>query len=400
MATGISTYGQVFAQINTIKRQQLDINTLSTQLSTGKITQKFTGLDTNVLSSKRARADLQALDTYNSNITNSKRRLSLMQDSIQGFKNHAREFLDMISNLSRESTHQGGDIIFYDDPATPEVENIQLGHTSADTDIDLQSMIDFADNIYDSFLDLLNIEDGGRYLLSGAESGVKPINDTGTLDAAVNTLITDWKDGNITTDDLIADLSDRTTETNPNAITDSTVGYSTKLSNGDVGDVFVRASETLEVKYTSLATESAFRDVLVAVSYVKSESLSPIADAYIPPNPGTPGSVPDVKGAPGATLDEQKENFFAVLNSLQGMVNKAVDDMDLELFKLAGVEARLNKLQINQQQEKSILESMVADIENTDQNEVALKLNATLTQIESSYAISSRLQQLSLVNFI
>jgi len=401
MVTGISTLGQALAQLERIQSQQNSVGDLSTQLATGRKTQRFSGLDTDVLVSQRSRAAYASLETYNSNITNAQRRIQLMQNAVGEFQDQARNFLGVIQGLSQESTHQEGEVITYDDPTTTSViEVTQVGLTSAEPAQELELLTSFAANIYDRFFALVNIQDGDRYLLSGAETRTQPLNDTGTIDAAIGALIVDWKDGSISTEDFIADLTDRTTGSNANALTDSTVGYSLELANGDVGDIFVRADDRVEVNYTTLATEDAFRDILVAAKYFSNENLPPIADAYIPPNTGTPPFTPDVNGAPGETLDEQKESFFEVLNVLATSVSKAIDDLDLISFKLANAEARITEISVDHQQEQNFLQGIISDVEDADQNEVALKLQTLLTQLESSYAVTARVQQLSLVNFI
>ena len=59
--TGISTLGQALNRINLLNDQTTILDSLTTQLATGKKTRAFTGLETDILSSKRARADFQAV---------------------------------------------------------------------------------------------------------------------------------------------------------------------------------------------------------------------------------------------------------------------------------------------------------------------------------------------------
>ena len=55
--TGVSTLGQALSQLERIKVQQEGFDSLSRQLSSGKKTNKFSGLGKDVLVSKRYRAD-------------------------------------------------------------------------------------------------------------------------------------------------------------------------------------------------------------------------------------------------------------------------------------------------------------------------------------------------------
>ncbi|MDB2682778.1 flagellin [Alphaproteobacteria bacterium] len=403
MATGVSTLGQALARIDRINVQQTQLNDLSTQLATGKKTQKFSGLGTDVLTSKRARADFQSLDVYKNNIKNASRRISLMLNAVKEFQEQTRNFLGSINLVAQQADHEanGVNILSYDDPTTPNViETTKIGVDSAEMSVDFQSMTSLASTVYDFLETLLNVQDGDRYLLSGAETSTEPFTDTGTLDAAISSQISDWKAGTVSTDQIIQNLNDRDASTNPGAVTDSIIGYSAPLSSANAGNIFVRADDNLEVEYTTLANEEPFRDIMVAVSYFKNENLPPISDVYEPPNVPTPPFSPDIQGAPGADNQEKQENFFQVLNTLSGVVNNALDQLDLVVFKLSSAQGRITELGIQHSEEQNLLQGVISDVEDADQNEVALKLNTILTQLEASYAVTSRVQQLSLVNYI
>lgn len=394
--TGVSTLGQALAQIERIRDQQILIDSFSTQLTTGKKTQKFSGLSQDVLTSKRARADINALENYINNINNAERRIKQSLVAIEEFKAQAENLSGLLVGFSQQSVPQEGETVYFDDPATTEVEAIPIGLDSSQPSVELETLADFAENIFDLFADLVNVQDGDRYLLSGAETRTQPLADTGALDAAINTLLGEWRAGTITTDDLIADLGDRTTSGgNLDAITDTIVGYSPVLSAGNVKDVFVRVDETTEVNYTALATDDAFRDILVAAAYFKSESLGPVVDEV---DPDTLAVI--TEGAPGANIDESTDNFFAVFNSLIASVNNAIDDIDQVRFKLENSRVRLNEVKESHTNEINLLKDVVSDVEDVDINEVAVSLNSLSVQLDASYRVTARLQQISLVNFI
>ena len=201
--TGVSTLGQALRQIENIKKQQTTFTTLSTQLATGKKTQNFSGLGTDALSSIRSRSSIVTLDSYIGNIGKADTRLKIMLSSIEEFQSQGENLSNGFIGLIQQGTHQLGEIVTYDDPSTPFVyEETPVGMTSSKPDVELKSLIDLASNLFDRMTELLNAKDGDRYVLGGAETLTKPFNDSGTLDAAVGTLITNWKDGAITTDQL------------------------------------------------------------------------------------------------------------------------------------------------------------------------------------------------------
>lgn len=406
--TGVSTLGQSLSQIERIKEIQAQFSTLSIQLSTGRKTDKFSGLGTDVLIDKRSRANIKALETYNNNITKAQRRIDLTLNAINEFRAQAQTVYSSLVSLAQESTHQEGEIVYYDDPLTPNVnEHVAVGHTSGEIDFEMENIQSLASDIYDVLYDLLNAQEGDRYLLGGADTTTQPINDTGALATAITVQINSWKTGAITTDDLIADLRDRdpTATGNFDTINDTILGYSAALTAGNVGDVFVRVDEKTEIKYTALASDDAFRDIMVAVSYLKSGNLGPIADVYAEPYTlGDPvlndANGNPMNGAPGADLDEMKENFFAVINALVASVEGALENVDKVRFDLEAKKARLATIQNQNTFEKNALDNLVGDIEGVDINDVAVKITSLQTSLEASYSVTSRVLQLSLVNYI
>jgi len=399
--TGISTLAQALGQIDRIQSQQTLLDNLSTQLATGKKTQKFSGLGTNILATQRARTDLSSLETYVDNIKNAERRTKLTLTAIEEFQQQAENFSNALVGLSQESAHQRGEPIYYDDPLTPDVEeNTIIGYSSAEPDVDFETLQDLASNLYDFMVDLLNTKDGDRHLLGGADTSTPPITDSGVLDSAISTRINAWQAGTITNEELIADLDDRTIEDgNLDAITDTIVGFSSTLSAGQAGKVFVRIDEKSEIDATVFANDRGFRDIMVALSYIKSADLGPIADeVQIDDATGLPVTL--TEGAPGADVDEQTDNFFEVFNFLSATVNRALDDIDQQRFKLENARARIDQVKSNHQQEQNVLQTAIDEIENVDINEVAVRLNSLQLQLEASYGVTARIQQLSLVNFL
>ena len=397
--TGISTLGQALDQIERIKKQQGLFDDLTTQLTSGKKTQRFSGLKNDVLVSQRARADFKSLESYINNITIADRRINLMSTAIEEFKTQAKNFQNQLVQFSQESVHQKGLKVVYDDPLTPNVnENLQVGMTDSAPDADFFTLQKLAQNIYGLMVDLANTKDGERFLFGGAETLTQPLTDSGTLDSAISAQITSWKNGTITTDELVANLRDRSATSNPDAITDTIVGYSPALSAGNAGRVFIRIQQNAEIDYTTLANDQAFRDVFVALSYFKSEDLGPIADTYTPPN-SFPG-VPDALGAPGTTLDEMKDNFFQVFNSLTASVNAAIDRADEISSNLETARARIRELRDSQNDQKNVLLNTVSDVENSDINELAVQIQSLQIQINASLAVTARIQDLTLVNFL
>ncbi len=396
--TFVSTLGRTLDQISRLKDLQSELGNLHVQLATGKITQRFKGLGKDVIRSERARADYKTLNTYINNITNADRRIKVMTHTLKEFKSQLEQFVAGMQIFLEAGTHQDGEIVYYDDPSTPEVERIPIGMSSADPSVEFQTLKGLANNMFEYIVDLVNSKDGSRYVLSGAQTLSKPLFDTGLLDTAMSKLIGDWKSGTVSTNGLISALTTRDSSADVNAITDTIVGYSAEISSGNVKGTFVRVGDGSELDYTVLANTEAIRDTLVALNFIRNGDLSPLLDHQDPANPDPAN--PLAKGAPGATLEEQKENFYKVYNKISSMVQKALDKIDIERFKLEQVRANIKEIKDDHLLAQSTLTEEISNVEDADMNKVALTINFMTVRMEASYSVTSTLSKLNLVNYL
>lgn len=396
--TGVSTLGQALRHIENIKGQQVSFSTLSTQMASGKKTQEFSGLGADTLASLRSRTIFQSLEIYTNNLEKADIRIDIMLNSIEEYQAQTENIAANLRGFVQQGPHQMGNPVYYDDPLTSAVETTIVGQTSSEPDNDLKSLQDHAENLFPFLVDLLNAQEGDRFVMAGADSFTKPVEDNGTLDAAMSTLITQWKSGTITTNELIADLTDGTAlDGNPNAITDTIIGYSAPLSSGNTGEVYVRASEDSEFKFTALANEDPFRNILVALSFLKNENLPPVVDTY--ENGVYPG-VPDAQGAPGDTAEEMQDNFYQVLNHVIGMVADSIDQIDQVRFRMETVRVQMTETKQSHESEKNLMLNTISDIEDVDTNEVAVRISVLKSQLEASYQVTSLAAKLSLTNYL
>ena len=404
MTVGVSTLAQALSQVDRIKVLQTKFDTLAEQFTSGKKTQKFSGLGSDALLSQRSRAEFSRLDSYIDTIVNAQRRIELTTNTIEEFKTQALGLYGNLTSLPQESTHSRGDLFLYDDPLTTMItEQTPIGVTSAENNTEFTALLNLADDLNDVFRNLLNTRDGSRYLFAGAGIFTQPLGNAGLLDSKITQLIQDWKDPtNPSTDptaDIISALQNSDSSVDPNAIVDTIVGYSPELSSGNADRIFVKADENTELDYTTLANEQAFRDVVVAVAFLRNTELPPIVDVYEPGNPGPP-TAPDHRGAPGVDVDEMTDNFYRVINAVADMLNNALDEMSEQRFEIDNVRARVEEIKIAHEQSQAIQESIISDVENVDLDEVAVRLSNLEVQLDASFRITARIQDLSLVNFL
>lgn len=398
MTGSISTLGQAIRQIENLNTQQAQISDLTTQLATGKRSQNYSGLSTDALASLRSRTELSSLDVYINNIQRADTTIQLTLRSVEEFQAQTGELSGTLINFLQQGDHLLGEDVFFDDPATPEEDPIRVGKTSSRIDADFDSVINHAQNLFGFLESTINAQQGDRYLFAGADSLERPYTDTGTLDAAVSTLITEWKAGTITTEELIDDLFDGTAlDGNPNAISDSTIGFSSSLSDGNAGDVFVRADDNSEFSYTVLGNNQNFRDLIVILGVLKNENLPPIIDVY---EDGVFPGVPDAVGAPGQNAAEQQDSFYQLYNELVQKAGQAVDELDQTRFRLESVRVQINETSEQHIEQRQLLLNTVSSIEDVDINEVAVSITALQTRLQASYNVTAITQQLTLANFL
>jgi flagellar hook-associated protein 3 FlgL len=373
--SSISTLGQAIDQIARLKTQQTTMDTLSTQIASGKKTQKFAGLGTDILRTKRARADINSIEQYSNNITNAHRRIQLMTGSLEQIRKQA----DNVANALTVAP-QGGDY--------PSFETAQQ----------------LASDVYDYLLDLMNTKDGNRYLFAGSDSSVKPIQDSGLFDAYLGNYVPDetditnppleasgfigqWGDGTITTDEFISIYE----STNENIL-----GYSTSLTSNSTGKVTVRVDDDSDFDYTMLANNDGLKDLVIAFGVLKN----------LPPPEYAPGALNDPtvtatsEDIPPFPSEEKQANFYQVINNLGKKIAQAVDKIEQEEYRLSLVEAQTEIIKEQYVYQKDAFKSTIAEIEDVDLTETVAKIQQVQVGLEASFSVTAILADLSLVNFL
>ncbi len=371
----ISTLGQSLNQIARLKVQQQNLGDLQLQISSGKKTQKLSGLGNDIIRTVRSRAGINSLETYIDNIKNADRRLKMMQNSIAEIKAQATNISSGISTAIQEGDYP-----------------------------DLESIKQMTENVYNFVIDAMNKKDGERYLFSGGDTSQMPINDTGLYGSFLGTFIPDeadisnpplsasglvgqWGDGSITTEEFIASY---------NAVSDTVLGFSNALTTDTAGKTTVRVNDGSEFDYTTLANDTSMRDIVKILGILK--------------------SLPPVEHAPGALNDplatnlaedtapfpprEKQENFFKVVNDLAAQLNKAITNLDKETYKLSQVQAQINIVKESHTNQINAYTDIVTDVENIDLTEASAKILQIQTQLEASFQVTSLVSQLTLVNFL
>ena len=372
--TGVSTLGQSLSQITRLKSLQTTMDELQRQVATGKQTDRFSGLGSQAINTQRARAELSALETYQANITTSKTRIELTINTLQ-------EIAAQAENV--QAAIQG---------------EVQAG------EIDLETVQDITDNIFQYMFSLINTKDGDRYLLAGADAATQPIADDGLMEAymgefvpdetnltnppiTASGVIGDWGAGTITTEQFISTYR---------ATSDVTLGYSAPLTSNQAGSVFVRADENLDIDYTVEANTQGIKDIMIAMGVIR--ELPPVEFAPGALNDPTATTLPEDQ-APFPPAEKQ-DNFYQVFNDLGQMMEDAIDMVNREIGRLSNINAQLERVSYRHDTDILIQEEVISDIEDVDITEAAIRINALQFQVEASFTVTSVIQELSLTRFI
>lgn len=373
--TNISNLGQALDQISRIKDQQNTLDTLATQIATGKKTQQFSGLGSDILRSQRARTSVKQLELYSNNITNSHRRIQLMSNSIQEVQAQTNTIVQSLTVAV-----QAGDF--------PDFEVIQR----------------LADDVYDFVIDAMNVKDGERYLFAGSDSSVKPIDDKGLMDAflgeyvpdnsditnppiVADGFIGDWGDGTITTQEFI----DAYHATNENIL-----GYSNALVSDTTGEVRVRVDENSDFDYTVLANTEGMQDILIALSVLRS----------IPSPENTPGALNDptatrpADDTPPFPSAEKQDNFYAVVQDVLQTLVGGIDKLEQEEFKLALVEQQTNLVKEDHRLQIDAFKTMISEVEDIDVTQAVAEIQQVQLSLETSFQVTALISDLTLANFL
>lgn len=373
--SSISTLGQAIDQIARLKVQQNNLDDLSAQIATGKKTQQFSGLGSDLLRSKRARADINSLTQYTDNILNGHRRIELMNNSMAQINEQVGTVLDAIT------------------------VGIQQGEGP-----DLETLQKLADDVYSFVLDLMNEQDGNRYLFAGSDSSIPPIQDSGLFQTVLGNFIPDqdditnppleasgfigeWGNGTLTNQEFI----DAYRATNENVL-----GYSTSIVSGTTGDVRIRVDENSDFEYTVLANNDGMKNIVIALGVLKE----------LPPVEFAPGALNDPTvtrpsdDIPPYPSSEKQDNFYQVLNDLASMMQQGVEDLRQEQHALALVQTQTNLVKDQHEYQINSYKTIIAQVEDVDLTEAVTKIQQLQVSLEASFSVTSLVSDLTLVNFL
>lgn len=92
--------------------------------------------------------------------------------------------------------------------------------------------------------------------------------------------------------------------------------------------------------------------------------------------------------------------FAALTARAAGLASSAAGEISDDQGRIGIAQERLAKANERMTEQRSIMTRNIADLEHVDILEASTRLNALTTQLEASYAVTSRLQRMSILNYL
>lgn len=92
--------------------------------------------------------------------------------------------------------------------------------------------------------------------------------------------------------------------------------------------------------------------------------------------------------------------FETIIDKAAGVVTEAISELSQLQGRLGSAQERIASANERMSLSQDILKKQISDFETVDPYEAVTRVNTLLTQLESSYAVTARIQGLSLLNYL
>jgi len=344
----ISTYAIGAASRQTIATSQVRLDRAQTELASGRhfdVGEALGGSYGDAVAFRQRLAEQGGLQASNSYLATG---LDVKQNALQSIVGTAEAFVADLLSVGQLST--GGRAI--------EAAGRQ----------NLQSLID-----------RLNTNHDGAFVFAGTNAGQLPVadyyDDAGSAAAAsvnaafvANFGLPPGSPGS----EAITDAAMEAFLDGPFAALFDSPAWETDWSSAtdDVPTVRISARETASASVS--ANEDAFRKLSLA--YVAAGELG--------------------------TANLNPSTFQTMTKKLAALAGNAVQEVSFLQARLGTVQEKIERAQTLLQAQDDVFGKRLAELESVDPFEVSVRVTTLLTQIETSYAVTARIQRLSLVNYL
>ncbi|MBB3608316.1 flagellar hook-associated family protein [Rhizobium sp. BK602] len=328
----------------TIRQAQNEMTTASTEATTGVYADIGVSLGSGTTQSVNLTRDVSRIDSILSSNSIVNQRMTSSQTALSQMSSQAQKFMDQLVALRGNSDDSS--IALTQQTATATLSNVIAG---------------------------ANTMVNGEYLFAGTNTDVQPMTDNS--DAAtteIQTALTQYATDNGTTVDQLTgeQMTDFiTTIVEPMFTDDSSWSDWSSASDQNMSS---RISNSEVIESSTNANESGMRYLALATTVTNALA--------------------------GQGLSQDALN--AVTDQATSYARQAIDGLNNQASELGLSQARLSDANTSLNAQKTILNTNIGDLTGVDPYEASTKVNSLETQLETAYTIVSKIQQLSLVNYL
>lgn len=327
-----------------VSRMQTNLATAQKEASTGRVADRGLALGAGTAQSVSLERDLGQINTIQATNALAASRLSATQNALKQLGTGAQTFL-------------GAATVSLQSGITPE-----NARTAADT-------------MLASLTGLLNTTVNGEHIFGGTRTDVPPLNDWSATGSPARQAFTDAfaaHFGFATDDPAAQNVSEAQMDAFLDAAEDQFLGAGWAANWSNATDEGITSRVTLnETAETSIgANDEGFRKLAMAASALS--ALSAV-------------------GSGGRQ---------ALLQRAVSLTGEAVSDLASLGGRVGAMEKRVSEASDRLSAQADLLETRLQALESVDPYEASTRVSSLLQQIETSYALTARLQQLSLAQFL
>jgi flagellar hook-associated protein 3 FlgL len=335
----------------TITQSQNEMTQASLEATTGVYADMGVSLGGNISQSIDMTRDVSRLDSITASNSTAAARMTATQTGLADMTANSQTFLDQLVALQG---NQDG-------------SSIALSQTTATSTIS-------------SFVADANTMLNGQYIFAGTNTDVQPVTDqSATMTTAIQSALTDYMAAQsppvTATSDLTADqMTDFiTTKVQPMFMDDSAPSPNwSDWSSASDQNMTSRINNSEVVETSTNSNEAGMRYMALSAT---------VANALM----GT-----DISSAA----------LGAVTSSAISYARQGIDGMNAQAAQVGLSQARVTKANDAISAQKDIINNRIVDLQGVDPYEASTKVNSLETQLETAYTIVSKIQQLSLVNYL
>ncbi|PST23505.1 flagellar biosynthesis protein FlgL [Rhizobium sp. JAB6] len=334
------------AMRQTIRQAQNEMTSASTEATTGVYADIGVSLGGSTSLNVNLTREVSRIDSILSSNSIANQRMTTSQTALTGMGTQAQKLMDQLVALSGNT--DGSSVALAQQAASSTLSNVIA---SANTMVN------------------------GEYLFAGTNTDVQPMTDqSATTNGNIQSALTTYMSTKgVTASTISADQITDFIKTQVEPMFTSDASWSSWSSASDQ-NMTSRISNSEVIETSTNANSSGIRYLALATS---------VTNALM----GTP---------PG--LNQSAVN--AVTKQAISYTRQSVDGLNSQASQLGLSQSRLSDANTTLNAQKTILNTSIGDLTGVDPYEASTKVNSLQTQLQTAYTIVSKIQQLSLVNYL